>query len=44
MVGEIVDGRVFLHESRVFKAEDSMSDFSIVITLPEVVDGEYINP
>tara|TARA_Y100001960_G_scaffold303538_1_gene355748 strand:- start:87 stop:389 length:303 start_codon:yes stop_codon:yes gene_type:complete len=44
MVGEVVDGRVILHESPVFKDEDSLSDFSIVITLPEVVDGEYVSP
>tara|TARA_B100000686_G_C16222622_1_gene680886 strand:- start:125 stop:574 length:450 start_codon:yes stop_codon:yes gene_type:complete len=47
MVGEVVDGRVILHESQVFQKEDSYFDlyeFSIVITLPEVVDGEHVSP
>ena len=44
MVGDVIDGRVILHESPVFKDEESSSDYSIVITLPEGVDGEYVSP
>jgi len=44
MFGDVVDGRVILHESPEFRDEDSMSDFSIVITLPEIVNGEYVSP
>ena len=36
MVGDVIDGRVILHESPVFNDEDSyfdLYDFSIVITL-----------
>ena len=42
MVGDVIDGRVVLHESPVFKDEESSSDYSIVITLPEIIDGEYV--
>lgn len=44
MVGDVIDGRVVSHESPVFRDEESSSDYSIVITLPEVVDGEYVSP
>ena len=44
MVGDVIDGRVILHESPVFKDEESSSDYSIVITLPEIIDGEYVDP
>jgi hypothetical protein len=47
MVGDVVDGRMILHESPVFQEEDSyfdLYDYSIVITLPEIIDGEYVDP
>jgi len=44
MVGDVIDGRVILHESPVFKDEESSSDYSIAITLPEIIDGENVDP
>jgi|TARA_B100000959_G_scaffold204183_1_gene213915 hypothetical protein len=44
MVGDVIYGRVVLHESSVFRDKKSSSDYSIVITLPEGVDGEYVSP